>query len=229
MNGSKAPMTWRCALTPEYVICAPSTAARIDTVLATAPGRLEAFLRRLQMSDERLAAWMMVDLALCCRDPLAPLATLCRDAVRAADDLDLLLHRPRRCDIEGICRAGHANAIFNLTEAARKVVDPHGACRERIRQLYPRLKIAAVTESFRCEVEIERIRTARQAALPNLWQVLADARVLANARVTSLPELRPPIAVVRRRHSQPAVMFLLARLWSAASRCVRESIPRGTQ
>ncbi len=181
-------------------------AAVIDTVLAMDPRSLETHLEMLQTSDDRLAAWVVVDLAVHCRDPLAPLATLCRDALRAADDLDHLLHRPRCYDIEAVCRAGRANAIFNLTEATRKQVDPQGACRERIRRIHPRLKIAAVTESFRHEAEIGRIRAARQAAQPDLWRLLADAAARPPAGLHS------PAAVAPRQPSFPPT-HQIHRLW----------------
>ena len=66
MSGSTAPMNSGCASMPCSIIIetpfrlppfgGTRVAARIDTVLATAPERLEKFLLRLRTSDERLAA-----------------------------------------------------------------------------------------------------------------------------------------------------------------------------
>ncbi|MCP3956721.1 MAG: hypothetical protein GY719_02595 [bacterium] len=77
----------RQRLAPEsllYWIDFQGVAGLIDAVAGAAPERLGKLLAALLSSQERLEARVVVELTLRCQDPLAPLATLCRDALQAA-------------------------------------------------------------------------------------------------------------------------------------------------
>lgn len=148
-------------------------AGLIDTVLGADPDRLHGLLGVLWSSDEMLEARVILEMVVRCRDPLAPLATLCRDALKAASDLEVILRRPSRQDVANICQSGRANAILNLCDAALAQPNPHKAQRrERIRRIRPGAKVAAVAEMSARQDDIERIQAAREVALPNLWKVL---------------------------------------------------------
>ena len=145
----------------------------IDAVLGAAPERLDTLLRALWSSNERLEARVVVELAWRCRDPLAPLSSLCRDALKAAADLDTLLRLPEWRKLEEVCRFGHANAILNLCDVTLSRANPNTAeRRKRLREIRPRVKVAAVAEMNSQHERIERLRNARRAALPSLWEFL---------------------------------------------------------
>lgn len=144
-------------------------AGLIDTVLEAAPERFPTLLRVLWSSREWLEARVVIDLVARCRDPLAPLRSLCQDALTAASDLDALLHRSPSKD--GIRSDGHAVAILNLCDAAL-TNSRSAARRDRVRQLRPAVKVAAVAELTRRHADIERIKAARDGAIPNLWTEL---------------------------------------------------------
>ncbi len=148
-------------------------AGLIDTVLGAAPEHLPNLLGVLWSSDETLEARVILEIVVRCRDPLAPLATLCRDALKAASDLEAILRRPNRKDVAGVCHSGHANAILNLCDVALAQPNPHKTKRrERIRRIRPGVKVVAVAEMNERQDDIERIQVAREVALPNLWTVL---------------------------------------------------------
>ncbi len=157
-----------------FVIDFQGVAGLIDTVLETAPERLESLLKILWSSNEWLEARVVLEIVLRCRDPLAPLNTLCRDALKATVDFETLCNRRR--DVANICPSGHgrANAILNLCDAALKQPSPDTAKerRERIRKIRPRVKVASVREMNRRRDDIERIRDMREATLPHLWALL---------------------------------------------------------
>ncbi len=146
----------------------------IDTVVGVAPRRLGRLLHVLWSSDEHLEARVVVEIVLRCRDPLAPLSTLCRDALETARDLDRLLKARPWHRAEEVCRSVRASALLNLCDAILAEPTPYnGKRRGRIREIRPRVKVAAAGELNGRRAEIERIRETRDAALPNLWSLFA--------------------------------------------------------
>lgn len=145
----------------------------IDVVLAAEPSCLPTLLRVLSTSDDRFELFVVLDIVVRCRDPLAPLSTLCRDAMKAAADLDLLLRRSNWERIEEICALPRANAILNLCDAGLQQANPHSERRRKcLRIVRPRLKVCAVEELNARGSEIERVRESREAVLPDLWTLL---------------------------------------------------------
>lgn len=148
-------------------------AGLIDAVLAAAPERLPTLLGVLSSSSERLEAQVVLDIVVRCRDPLAPLETLCRDSLKAAADLDAILNPRRGKNVADVCPPGRANAILNLCDAALRDAGPHtGKRRKRIRVIRPEVKVAAVQEMNYRQEDIERISQARDGQLPHLWLLL---------------------------------------------------------
>ncbi len=145
----------------------------IDAVLEAAPERLPLLLETLKSSCACLEARAVLDLVVSCRDPLAPLRSLCRDALQAAADLDAMLKITTLKGFLTMSPPRRANAILNLCEATLSQVDLEGIERRLgIRRVRPSVKEAAVVEMDRRQDEIERIRESRQAVLPNLWEIL---------------------------------------------------------
>lgn len=148
-------------------------AGLIDTVLGAAPARLATLLRVLSSANDRLEARVVVEVVVRCRDPLAPLNTLCRDALKTAADLDILLRLPKWHKLEEVIRFGRANAILNLCDMTLKEAKPHTAARRaQISEIRPRVKVAAVKELEHQRETIERIRSTRQAVFPDLFDIL---------------------------------------------------------
>lgn len=115
----------------------------------------------------------MIELVLKVHDPLARPQTLCRDALRVAADLEILLNRPRWQGIEDVVRRPRAWALLNLCAAVLDNETPFGEDRRRrIREIKPRVKLAAVAERDRRGSEIEQATKMREAAVPNLWNLL---------------------------------------------------------
>ena len=171
VTGSTRPAA--CSGPTLAVVDFQGIAGLIDTVLGAAPERLDTLLRALATSNERLEARVVVELVLRARDPLAPLATLCRDALKAAADLDLLLTRQGWQRLEEVCSHGRATAILNLCDVTIAQANPHGQKRrERIQEIRPRVRLAAVAELKGRRNKIDQVRRMREAALPNLWKLI---------------------------------------------------------
>ena len=166
---SRASTAWG-----SFVIDFHGVAGLIDTVLENAPERLESLLKILWSSNEQLEARVVLEIVVSCRDPLAPLASLCRDALKATVDFERLFNLSRWRNVATIRPSGHANALLNLCDAALKQPNPDTAKkrREHIRKIRPRVKVAAVREMNRRRADIERIGAAREATLPHLWTLL---------------------------------------------------------
>ncbi len=150
-----------------------AVAALIDAVAAVAPGRLPALLQVLRSSDERLEARVVVDVALRCRDPLAPLATLCRDALRTAADFNQLLRSRGWHSVRELCPRARANAALHLCDEI--LADSHPARHKRRRrcgQIRARLEAAALEERSARADDLERLEAARAEHCPLYWQVL---------------------------------------------------------
>ncbi len=146
----------------------------MSMVAGVAPRRLGKLLHVLWSSDERLEARVVVEVVLRCRDPLAPLSTLCRDALKTARDLDALLKARPWQKVEEVCRFVRASALLNLCDAILTEPTPYNAKRRgQIREIRSRVKVAAAGELNSRQAEIERIRAMREAVLPNLWVLLA--------------------------------------------------------
>ena len=145
----------------------------IDTVLGAEPECLPTLLRVLATSNDRLEMFVVIDIVLRCRDPLAPLSTLCHDALKAAADLDVLLTQSNWEKIDDVCKGGRANAILNLCDVTLKNANPNTTRRRRrIRTIRPKVKVCAVAETNAKRGEIERLKTTRDARLPDLWELL---------------------------------------------------------
>ncbi|MCP3964534.1 MAG: hypothetical protein GY719_42440 [bacterium] len=156
-----------------YWIDFHGVAGLIDTVAGAAPERLGKLLHLLSSSQEQLEARVVVELALRCRDPLSPLATLCRDALETAADLDTLLNAEPWRHVQEVCRHPRAGALLNLCEAALASPTPYNERRlKRIREIRPRVRRAAAAEMISRRQEIERVRGMRSAVLPDLWVLL---------------------------------------------------------
>ena len=159
-------------MTVPIVVDFQGVAGLIDSVLGANPRQLENLLRVLSSSAQRLEARVILELVVRCRDPLAPLVTLCRDALKTAADLDIILTPSQRRGVSEICPPGHANAILNLCDTALRRPNPHSAKRrERIRRIRPQVKVAAVAELSSRRDDIERIQEVRDSELPDLWCV----------------------------------------------------------
>ena len=115
----------------------------------------------------------MIELVLRVNDPLAAPGSLCRDALKTAADLDILLNRPCWRRVEEVIRQPRAWGLLNLCDAALDEVSPYSAPRRaKLREIRPRVKLAAVTERNSRSNEIERVSAMRDAAIPNLWSLL---------------------------------------------------------
>ncbi len=144
----------------------------IDAISGNAPEHLSMLLRVLSTSGERLEARVVVELVLRCRDPLSPLGSLCREALKTAADLDILLRR-EHLKLSDIPRISHAGALLNLCDRALQEETPHGKERRRqIRRIRPMVKVLAVAELNNRQEEMAKIRAIRDAVFPNLWNLL---------------------------------------------------------
>ncbi len=194
VTSSRASTAWG-----SFVIDFQGVAGLIDTVLGTAPERLESLLKILWSSNEQLEARVVLEIVVRCRDPLAPLKTLCRDGLQATAHFEKLCNQPKWRDVADICPPGYgrANAILNLCDAALKQPSPDTGKerRERIRRIRPRVKVAAVREMNRQRDEIERIRDMRAATLPHLWMLL-EAYGAQDKNYRRPKELNSPAATV---------------------------------
>lgn len=145
----------------------------IDTIIGAAPQRLQTLLNVLSSSNERLEARVVIELVLRCNDPLAPSSTLCKDALKAAADLDILLNRPSWRRLEEVLRRPRAVALLHLCDAAIDEVTPYSAPRRaKISEIRPRVAFAALVEEERRGEEIQSISLMRSAAVPNVWDLL---------------------------------------------------------
>ncbi len=169
MNGSRTRTRFESILDFEGV------AALIDTVAGAGPARLGTLLRVLSSSEERLEARVVVELALRCRDPLAPLATLCRDALRTAADFDSLLRSQTWRSVRQHCPKARATALLNLCDEILAGASPRQRRRHlRCRQIRPLLEIAAVEEQSTGAEDLESLEAARAAQCPSYWQQLGN-------------------------------------------------------
>ncbi len=150
-----------------------AVAALIDAVAAADPRSLPALLQVLRSSDERLEARVVVDVALRCRDPLAPLGTLCRDALRSTADFDLLLRSRGWHRVRELCPRARATALLHLCDEI--LADSHPVRqkrRDRCRQIRPRLAAASIAERAQRFLELERLEAAHAAHCPGYWRIL---------------------------------------------------------
>ena len=163
-------------------------AGLIDTVAGTAPQRLSLLLNVLSSSSERLETRVVVELALQCRDPLAPLQTLCRDALKTSAVLDALLRAPTWRRVEDVCPSARAHALLNLCDATLENGSPHHfRRRQQVRTIRPRVRLAAVEERNRLGEKIEQQIRQRQAALPSLWELLESFIASDRRSVGAMP------------------------------------------
>ena len=139
-------------------------ATLIDAVAGVEPQHLSALLEVLATSSRRLEARIVAKLAVRCRDPLAPLGTLCRDALQAAADLKLLERSSDWQSVHQVCPDARAGALLNLCDAAL-ANDLHtlgiaagGDRRRRCRAIRPRLKLAAAEESKQLQPKVDADR-----------------------------------------------------------------------
>lgn len=160
-------------------------ASLIDTVAGAAPERLGLLLKVLSTSAERLEARVVVELTTQCRDPLAPLATLCQDALKTSTDLDALLKASHWTRVQDVCVAPRAQALLNLCDAALANDSPHHRSRRQlIRTIRPRVRLAAVDERERFGDQIAHQIRQREAMLPALWELLES--FIANDRKSAM-------------------------------------------
>ena len=155
----------------------------IDVAAVAGPGRLKTLLQVLRTSEESLEARVVVELALRCRDPLAPLATRCRDALQTALDFHRLLASSPWRGVRDVCPNARAVALRNLCDEALANVSPYQqARREKCRELRPRLEAAAAVERAAHAGAIEAAEALRDRQCPGyrrllrtfLTQVIAD-------------------------------------------------------
>ncbi len=155
------------------VIDFQGVAGLIDAVAGADPGRLGLLLRVLRTSDERLEARIVVELALRCRDPLAPFDTLCRDALAAASDFSRLLRTDTWRSVRNLCPNARATALLNLCDETLANAHPlKKRRRQRCREIRPRLKLAAIEEQRTRAEALEEIEAQRTARCPDYWRLL---------------------------------------------------------
>ena len=151
-----------------------SVAGLIDAVAGVAPKQLQTLLRVLSRSNYRLEARVVVELAMRCRDPLAELSSVCRDALLAASDLEMLLRTYKWHDVVAVCPHARAQALLRLCDEALSEADnPYSAKRRRrCNEIRPRLKQAARAERRKAGALIGRIAAHRDTVCPGYWEVL---------------------------------------------------------
>ena len=130
---------------------------------------------------------MVTELVLRARDPLAPLESMCRDALKAAADLERLLEKDDWQRVDEVCPHVRANAVLHLCDEVlscpvsaspateRCGVVRRGGLRSRIKKcqaIRTRVKVAA-DEELVTEIEvIEQIVKMQEARCPDRWEVL---------------------------------------------------------
>ncbi len=183
MSDSKAqPRPESESTTSSSIIDFEGVAALIDAVAAADPGRLPTLFRVLRSSDECLEARVVVEVTLRCRDPLAPLATLCRDAPQASFDFNRLLKSEAWLDVRQLCPDARAAALLNLCNEVLAEANPlKENRRRRCREIRPRLKLAAMEERSDRAEALERVITTRAVQCPSYWRLLRTflARVIS--------------------------------------------------
>lgn len=181
-----------CSTPYSGVIDFQGVAELIDAVAGANPKQLSRLLQVLFSSDDRLEARVVIELALRCRDPLAPLESVCRDALNAASDLDRLLRADGWQRVDEVCPNARANALLNLCDevlsAARREYKRNR--RQRCRAIRPRVKVAAVEESNAASETIEHMAAMRKVRCPDFWelfrQYLVRDRADGRLRVAAL-------------------------------------------
>ena len=172
MNGSTV---WSNSGTGSILACIDfhGIAALIDTVAEAGPRHLSTLLQVLAASAQRLEARVVVELAVRCRDPLAPLGSRCRDALKAAADLELLESSPQWHSLRQMCPEARAGALLNLCDATLANKLPYSQARQRrCWAIRPRLKLAAIEESNARAGEILHLADQRKQRCPEYWQLL---------------------------------------------------------
>ncbi len=153
---------------PRSIIDFRGVAGLIDTVASADPGHLKLLLQVLRTSEECLEARVVVELALRCRDPLAPLATLCRDALQTAADFNLLLRSSGWTSVWEVCPNARATALLNLCDETLAETRPRARDRRRrCGKIRSRLVSAASEEQGAQRDAFGRIEAQRDAWCPN--------------------------------------------------------------
>ena len=171
---------------PCSVIDFHGIAELIDTVAGAKPQLLSRLFQVLFWSDDRLEARVVIELALRCRDPLAPLESMCRDALRTAADLDRLLQLDGWQRVEELCPNARANALLHLCDEVLSTVENEYKKdrRQRCRTIRPQVKVAAVEESNARAETIEHLAAMRKAQCPHLWELFRGYLVEDKADVS---------------------------------------------
>ena len=184
---------------PCAVIDFHGIAELIDAVAGAKPQLLSRLFQVLFSSDDRLEARVVIELALRCHDPLAPLESTCRDALRTATDLDRLLQVDGWHRIEEVCPNARANALLHLCDEVLSAVENEykKTRRRRCRAIRPRVKVAAVEESNAHAETIEHLAAMRKAQCPDVWELFRGYLVEDRADVSRRE------ASIRRRGHEP--------------------------
>lgn len=163
----------------------------IDTVSGAKPQLLGSLFQVLFSSlDHRLETRVVIELVLRCRDPLAPMDSLCRDGLKAAADFDRLLRTDEWDRVDEVCTDVRANALLHLCDEVLQhgdtpVSSPAAAgCRNRVhpcKQIRPKLKLAAVHENNTKGELMEHLAALREVRCPELWELFREFLVMDRA------------------------------------------------
>ncbi len=162
------PAPWR-------ILDFQGVAVLIDDAAAAGPRRLATLLRVLRSSEECLEARVVVDLVLRCRDPLAPIATLCRDALQAALDFGHLLRSRTWRRVGDCCPNARATALLNLCD--RILADDNPLKRQRrrrCREIRTLLDRSSAEELNARDEDLPRLEAARVTQCPGYRRLLRD-------------------------------------------------------
>ena len=157
----------------DRVIDLEGVARLIDTVASSDARALPTLLRALSTSDECLEARVILEIAVRCHDPLAPLSTLCRDGLSTVADFHLLLRSEGWQSVRQLCPNARAVALLNLCDEALDSTHPAKKRRRaRLRIIRPRLRVAAIEERRAEARNLLAIQAERAERCPNYWQLL---------------------------------------------------------
>ena len=148
MNGEKCGVGISSRIADGLIIDFQGIAKLIDTVSLHSE-TLKTLFRVLLSSHERLEARVVVELALWCRDPLAPLSSVCQDALQTSSDLERLLQADDWQEVKEVCPNARAVALLNMCEEILDATE--GKVQKRLKRracqrIMSRLKVAAVQE-----------------------------------------------------------------------------------
>jgi hypothetical protein len=148
-----------------------SLAGLIDAVAAAEPVRLATLLPIIWETSYKMEARTVLQAAVACRDPLADLGTICRDALRTLTDLEKLARARQWRNLAGIVGHTDPRACALLNACDHEIARLTGPKQDCLKGIRPQLEVAAQAERKARGQEIRAIAGLRQARCPGIWEL----------------------------------------------------------